>query len=391
MKKIKIILLTILFFTQVSTLLAEEIEFQKGTFSEALKLAAENKKLIFIDAYTTWCGPCKAMAKNIFTKDEVAKFYNSNFICLKIDMEKGEGLDIAKKYEVQVYPTYLFISSEGEKVHQVCGSKSAELFIADGQNALNPETQLKQLKNEFESGRNDFNFNRMYAHALSNANMEATEIINGLAASDQASELINEQDFELLSNNSAIDSKAFQFIMLNKPKYMEIVGNEKVKQFIEGSFLTEAHTAGKKVDFEKLTNAQNALQQYDLENIKELMLRMNYIYATASKKNIMEAAQPYIEIFKMKDAAELNNIAWTIFENYTDRENLLKATEWARLSTELEKDYANMDTYANLLHKIGKDKEAIQVAKESISLGKEKDIDTSETEALLKKIESKQK
>jgi hypothetical protein len=133
------------------------------------------------------------------------------------------------------------------------------------------------------------------------------------------------------------------------------------------------------------------LHEYELDNAKELELHMNYIYAIASKKNIMEAAQPYIENFKMKDAGELNNIAWTIFENYNDRENLLKATEWARLSTEIEKDYANMDTYANLLYKIGKDKEAMQVAKESISIGKEKDIDTGETENLLRKIQSKQK
>jgi thiol-disulfide isomerase/thioredoxin len=391
MKKIKVILLTFLVFTQVSTLLAGGIEFQNSTFSEALKMAAESKKLIFIDAYTTWCGPCKAMAKNIFTKDEVAKFYNSNFICLKIEMEKGEGLDIAKKYDVQVYPTFLFINADGEKVHQACGSKSVELFIADGQNALNPETQLISLKRDYESGKNEFNFSRRYAHALYNANMDATEIINGLAASSQATELINEQDFALLTNNSLIDSKAFQFIMQNKPKYVDIVGDEKIREFIEGSFLTAANKAGKKEDMERLSNSINSLHEYELGNAKELELHMNYIYAIASKKNIMEAAQPYIENFKMKDAGELNNIAWTIFENYNDRENLLKATEWARLSTELEKDYANMDTYANLLYKIGKEKEAIEVAKESINLGKAKDIDTGETEALLKKIESKQK
>ena len=76
---------------------SEGIEFLPMSLNEAKTFAASTQKLIFIDCYTTWCGPCKWMSANIFTNDTVAQFYNRNFLCLKMDMEKGEGKSIARK------------------------------------------------------------------------------------------------------------------------------------------------------------------------------------------------------------------------------------------------------------------------------------------------------
>src|ERR1035437_6827779 len=79
------------------------IHFESGTLTQLLIKAKKEHKLVFIDGYTTWCGPCKRMAKNIFPNDTVALFYNSHFICAEFDMEKGEGIELAKKYEVKCY------------------------------------------------------------------------------------------------------------------------------------------------------------------------------------------------------------------------------------------------------------------------------------------------
>lgn len=86
---------------------AQKIEFRDISFKEGLQAAADEGKPVFIDCFTTWCGPCKWMSANIFTDPAVAEYYNENYICLKIDMEKGEGLDIAKNYKIRAYPTLL--------------------------------------------------------------------------------------------------------------------------------------------------------------------------------------------------------------------------------------------------------------------------------------------
>lgn len=83
---------------------AQGIEFFHGTWEEVKAKAKEADKLVFVDAYTTWCGPCKRMAANIFPLPEVGEFYNANFINYKLDMEKGEGPDFARKYGVRAIP-----------------------------------------------------------------------------------------------------------------------------------------------------------------------------------------------------------------------------------------------------------------------------------------------
>jgi len=98
------------------------IKFQKISFDDALLQAKSSNKLIFIDAYAVWCGPCKWMEANTFTDQKVGEFFNENFINLKIDMEKGEGPSIAKKYQVSAYPTMFFIDGKGEVVHRIIGA-----------------------------------------------------------------------------------------------------------------------------------------------------------------------------------------------------------------------------------------------------------------------------
>lgn len=75
----------------------------------------KEKKPIFIDFYTQWCGPCLNMAENIFTLGSVGNFYNDHFVCLKIDAETGEGVELAKKYEVASFPTFVFVNPKNRK------------------------------------------------------------------------------------------------------------------------------------------------------------------------------------------------------------------------------------------------------------------------------------
>ena len=87
--------------------LAQGIKFEDTNFSTILAKAKKENKLIFVDSYASWCGPCKLMVKNVFPQKAVGDYYNSHFVNAKIDMEKGEGIDLAHKYNVIVFPTYL--------------------------------------------------------------------------------------------------------------------------------------------------------------------------------------------------------------------------------------------------------------------------------------------
>jgi thiol:disulfide interchange protein len=109
----------------------KQINFKSITFAKALDEAKSTGKIIFIDAYTDWCGPCKVMSKNVFTNPDVAKVFNDKFINLKIEMEKNsDGPEIARLYKVSAYPTLIFVDGSGRAVKKAIGYKSAEELIA---------------------------------------------------------------------------------------------------------------------------------------------------------------------------------------------------------------------------------------------------------------------
>ena len=163
MKRI-LIALTAILVTSIGSVMAQGIDFKKGTFEEIQKIAQKEGKLIFIDVFTTWCGPCKMLDKSVFPKKEVGDFINANFVALKIDAEK-EGKLLAEKYKVNSYPTMLYLLPNGELVFKTVGACDASGLIVDAQKAItlvNDPNRLSELKKRYESEKNNEQFMLMF-------------------------------------------------------------------------------------------------------------------------------------------------------------------------------------------------------------------------------------
>ncbi len=144
MKRIYMVLFALLVNTYAN---AQGINFMDNPkWETVLEKAKKENKIIFLDAYATWCGPCKQMESDVYVKKEVADFYNANFVNVKIDMEKGEGAMLADRYYVNAYPNLVFINPDGAMIHKAVGFRAAEDFVSLGKEAKNPETQYYTLK-----------------------------------------------------------------------------------------------------------------------------------------------------------------------------------------------------------------------------------------------------
>jgi thiol:disulfide interchange protein len=110
----------------------EGIQFTDVSWKDVLKKAKAEKKVIFLDAYASWCGPCKMLQKKVFTQRAVGELYNSKFINVKMDMEKGEGPALSEVYPLEAYPTLLYINGDGRVIRKVVGAIPAEELIAVG-------------------------------------------------------------------------------------------------------------------------------------------------------------------------------------------------------------------------------------------------------------------
>ncbi len=112
------------------------VAFINKTMEQALKKAAAEKKLLFVDSYATWCGPCKQMDKKVFTDPEVINYFDTNFINIKIDVDTEEGQAIAKKYYIDEVPTLLFMNAEGKIIRRLSGYYNGNQLIQQAQETL---------------------------------------------------------------------------------------------------------------------------------------------------------------------------------------------------------------------------------------------------------------
>lgn len=109
---------------------AQGINFRSLTFDEALAAAVKEGRPIFLDCYTTWCGPCKVMAETVFTLPRAGDYFNPRYVCMTMDMEKGEGVELVKRYGIKSYPTFLIIGADGREIHRVVGGSTIDDFIS---------------------------------------------------------------------------------------------------------------------------------------------------------------------------------------------------------------------------------------------------------------------
>lgn len=130
------------------------VKWEEGTFSQALEKAKKTSKPIFLDCYTSWCGPCKQMANNVFTLPQAGEFFNAGFINIKIDMEKGEGIQLKKRFEVKAFPTFIILDSNGNETGRVVGGGELDAFIGKVKAVLSPDNAPAALKARYDRSKN---------------------------------------------------------------------------------------------------------------------------------------------------------------------------------------------------------------------------------------------
>ena len=115
----------------------EGIDFHSGTWQQALDQAKKENKLIFLDLYASWCGPCKMLKSRTFPNAEVGQFFNANFINYAVDAEKGIGVKLAKNYNITAYPTLLFVDGNGNLIAKTMGYHTSKQLIDLGKQVVN--------------------------------------------------------------------------------------------------------------------------------------------------------------------------------------------------------------------------------------------------------------
>ena len=392
MKK-TIILLSVFVSTIIATAQTRTIKFTEAKWAEITALSLKEKKPIFVDCFTTWCGPCKWLAKNVFTKDEVADYYDKNFICVEIDMEKGEGIELAKKWGVRAYPTLIFADANSEVIHRHVGVEYKDDFYKDfiqlGKDAQDPNKQFASVKKMVESGKADAKTHAGYVLMLHDLYMDFQKEMDIYFATQKDEDLKLRYNWTLL-NEAQWDyySREIKYLMANQPAFEKLFSADTVTKKISDIYVGALNQYASAVDIPKYNSMKELIRSSGMKDPEKIILSSDMKFYKTRKDwdNYSKSAITYTDKYSMTNANALNSIAWDFYEKIEDKMALAHAEGWAKHAVELQPDYANTDTYAAVLFKLGKTEEAKKQALAAVELAKKEKTDYKSTQELLDKM-----
>jgi thioredoxin-related protein len=182
----KYVILALIALFAYSNLKAEEVKFTPGSYTEILKLAKSQNKIIMIDVYTEWCIWCRQLEMTVYTDNAVSEFANKNQINWKFDAENGEGIELAKKYDIKGYPTLVFVDGDGKEIDRMYGTFTAQEFLDFIKGINSGSGTINSMKSSLEKNPDDVKLNYELSRRYENLEMskEAEPLYKKIIALD---------------------------------------------------------------------------------------------------------------------------------------------------------------------------------------------------------------
>ena len=423
---------------------SQGINFRQDDWQSVLVQAKAQKKLIFVDIYTAWCGPCKEMDKKTFTEVSVGDKFNARFINYKVDAEKGFGITLAKRYNVTSYPTCLFVDPSENLIYKQEGLLRAPDLVKEADMVLNNQANAKPLyalDKLYENGRRDSEFLNEYIAVRSLYDrIDNRDLVEEYVKSLTPIQYSADKTLRIIVNNGfKIDGKAFDLLLKFREKAESLFegGIEKVNRAFSQS-INEVFDVALKGKNQALFDKALAANLKALPNTADRVNDKNKLAFYLAMKDVnkfSEAAEQYLDQYVMfvqiesirkqdlweyekimqnyklgiRDSvgagaalyqnlkvnakntmarltsAELNEVVKAFYDQVEDKAKLKKATEWAKRSLELVESPDAYHSYAQLMLKMGDKQMAMDIEQKAYDIAIREKIDTQKFTAALEK------
>lgn len=376
---------------EVSDLQEPGIWFEQGqTLEQVLAKAKTENKFVFVDCYATWCGPCKEMDKNVYPLEKVGKYLNNKFISVKMQMDSSkndkdaikiqyaDALYIREKYKIDAYPSFLFFTPDGKIINRSKGAKDPDGFIALAAEVLDPKKNYYVLMTLFQQGERDLSAMSFLARRgmVLGDTMESRQVAKEYINQVNKKSLLTRENIEFMREfTQSSEEIGFKLFYQHADSIDKIMGDDTYsRQFVQSILykeivMPEFDKTKQSPDFvpnwsalraiiskkynqyysDRVITAARASWGLDQKNWPEYtkyLVRFQETYGSRSNKDVMASLI-------------LNNYAWAIFLYSNDSEELNKALAWSNRAVMMCPSPNWMDTYANILYKLGRKNESV--------------------------------
>lgn len=380
----------LLLFVLLAIKVGAQVSFTNtNDLNQLLKQASEENKLIFIDAYTDWCGWCKELDKKVFSTQEISDLMNRYYIPIKIEMEQDSiGVMLARKYAIRGFPTAIILNGQGELVNLIDGYSERSDYAKRMLRAADPEKRIPvgAYSTSFNISYPEF-YAGLIPYPKEKKKRPDSAVVNTYFAA--------QENFSEEQNWVAIQSCYF---WLNDVQVSRLLNQHNQIANRYGSLAYERiveRIVSSKIS--KCTeNKDRACAEANLA-ILDAHVSDSKRKGAFYMENFFENSQMWNELVQhittqLKDsayAANVNNLnerAWVMYEKCDDKAALRAATTWMADVIKVQPTYMYLDTYAALLYKTNRYKEARQYAEQAIAVGNKAGEKVNDTEKLLEKI-----
>lgn len=252
------------------------IRFEELTLQQALDKADREGKKVFVDCYTQSCVPCKYMAKEIFPLRECGDYFNPRYVSLMRDMEKGEGVDIARKYNVRMYPTFLILNPDGSLYCLETGAtkgKQAKVFV----DKMDDAVARVEMERRYKANDRTPEFLRKYVALLRRSpNGNLVPVINELLMPLSTAELCLPENWDLLNNEiNSTDNPLFERLLEERKDFDKHLGHQAVEDKIMRTYAEEFRIYKRMgLDFDKRISVLKDLEKEGYKGAQKLQYCM---------------------------------------------------------------------------------------------------------------------
>lgn len=346
------------------------IDFFEGSLAEAQAASAKEDKLIFMDAYATWCGPCKWMSANVFTDEKVGSLFNKSFVNLKVDVDKGEGGAIASKYGISALPTLLILDSKGKVVAQSVGARDAEQLRKWAEDALKDQSKPGNSSPQKAVQSKPAQASPKPQPEPKPKPEPKPEPVAEIPASRTAPTPVSKPTARNLpeavpqeEQDYGLDVEDWAQRLLSAIEVQDAAAFEDLVAEAEGSGDADRHL-------------------YILEAHRAWVLMAD------PSSSFVKRVMPLMQDDELRSPDLLTTAAWYTYECSFDAQELNFAADWAWQSIEWEPGYYNHCIYAQLMYALGEMDAAREYGKKALDMARKATIDATLAEELLHAIAS---
>ena len=338
---------------------------------------------------TDWCPHCKTMAETVYIDSALGAFFNANFICLKLDMEK-EGREVALLYKISKYPGLLFLESNGDVVHRTTGEQKLPAMMQLGRDAIDPTKQYRTFERKFKDGTATKEEIHRFFIMQERAGFSSQNDLDKYFAAIPIENLTEPGNWRLIWDvllDPAIP--LMKTFIANKKAFEEKYSSDSVNMKIISVYNSSILKAAQQLDTLQVARLKANVRSSGLDISEKICAYadLNILRLKGDYTEYAKSAPSFVEQYCKSDARKMSEVAKEVSDRTYDTLLLAKAEIWSGKAVQLMDIYKHNYNYAYILQKVGKKMEALKVAKHAVEVGNKTGVDTKPTLLLIDKIE----